>query len=507
MRSIITLILITLTLSACQTDLDARQISQMVTQVISECPDTDFDICQQIPLDADQNNQVGGVEILDGGAQIAKLEWQWEWGEQKREVYQITVSLEDASLQPMQVVLIEKERHSQISEEIQPGQIVQLDTTLPVSVAYVTQFGRVGERLIIKQISGLDPKSQTEKVIQSTIIKEPTDWVIVKGQQTERQVKGNVTRLVRNYFADYQAGNLAGLSELAPDAAKYSYQSEFYLTDFEVRLPEEIKIKDSPERAQIEGSPITEPFTLQANVPVKISGTLFGIEFNEDKTMPLTWSSEEQKWTMPFWGVTRAVALAEGINLNANTITLDGVATTHEATLIALTVTRHLPTTISVEGYQQQDELLLFKLPRAYKWIKQLPKPDQNELMITIESVPAAPKTIKVNLDDQIDNPTPISGVQGRVEWGPTCGNPSTVDPDTCGNIPYQATLTVTEPSGLIVSQTVSDANGLYRIELSPGEYVLIPESNEFMPAGPIPFTVNAGELTYIPVIYPSMIP
>ena len=344
----------------------------------------------------------------------------------------------------------------------------------------------------------------------STITADPTDWVVARGQLGEKEMKGDVTRLVRDYFKEFQAGDFPALSRLAPDAVNHHYQAEFYLTDFEVRLPENIKIlagDSEPQRAEISGMPITEPFSLLAQVPVKITYSLFGIEFNQDEKLLLTWSSDQRKWTMPFWGITKAVALAESINLGANTITLDGVATTHEATLIALTVTRHLPTTISVEGYQQQDELLLFKLPRAYKWIKQLPEPDQNELMITIESVPAAPKTIKVNLDDRNDNPKPISGVQGRVEWGPTCGNPSAEDPDACENIPYQATLIVTEPSGLVVSQTVSDANGLYRIELSPGEYVLIPESNEFMPAGPIPFTVNAGELTYIPIIYPSMIP
>ncbi len=509
MRIILTFIIL-ITLAACQAEIEPEQISQILTQVINECPETEHPLCQQIPQDAERNNQLGEVEIMDSDTQAAKLQWQWEWGDWTREVYEITVSLEDETLLPMKAVLTEKVRREEIIEKIEAEQIVQSNNTLPVSVAYVTQFGQAGELLVTKEIRGLDPKNQTEEIVQSSVIKEPTDWVIVKGSLAEREIRGDVTRLVRNYFKELQVGNLAGLSALAPDAASINYQSEFYLTDFEVRLPENLKIsgeEGEPKRAGIPGAPIAEPFSLQARIPVKINYTLFGIEFNSSEIMSLTWSPDTARWTMPFWGVTRAVTVGEAVNINANTITLDGVATTHDQTLIALTVTRHLPTTIKIEGYQQKDELLLFKLPRAYKWIKQLPKSDQSELMITIESVPAAPQVIKVNLNEPSDNATPISGVQGRVEWGPTCGNPSTEDPNACGNIPYQAALTVTEPSGLIVANASSDASGLYRIELPPGQYTLIPESNEFMPASPIPFTVNAGELTYIPIIYHSMIP
>lgn len=502
----ILLILITLALIACQADPKPEEISQIVGQLISECPQAATDICQQIPQGADKNNQIGEVEIID--QQTAKLEWLWEWGKQRSETYSLTVSYLDSSWQPVKITLTEQMRREEEVIEIEPEIKVRFDKDLLTEAAYVVQFGSNGKQLIIKEIRGINEKSESEEIVLSTITADPTDWVVARGQTSEKEMKGDVTRLVRDYFTNYQAGNFAGLSQLAPDAANYHYQAELYLTDFEVKLPEKIKIlagDSEPQRAEISGMPITEPFSLLAQVPVKITYSLFGIEFNQDEKLLLTWSSDQRKWTMPFWGITKAVALAESINLGANTITLDGVATTHEATLIALTVTRHLPTTISIEGYQQKDDLLYFKLPRAFKWIEQLPKKD--ELMITIGSSPATPKTIKVNLNDQNDNPNPISGVQGRVEWGPTCGNPSSLDPDACGNIPYQATLIVTEPSGLVVANTASDANGLYRIQLPPGEYILIPESNEFMPASQINFSVSAGELTYIPIIYHSMIP
>ena len=125
MRIILTLILMTLTLTACQADIKPEQISQMVGQVINECPDSDRNICKLIPLDASSNSQVGEVEIVEGGG-AATLQWKWEWGEQKSETYEITVSLEDESLQPMQAVLIEQVRREEIIEEIEPEQIIQL---------------------------------------------------------------------------------------------------------------------------------------------------------------------------------------------------------------------------------------------------------------------------------------------------------------------------------------------------------------------------------------------
>ncbi len=502
MRILLVLIIIIL-ITACEST-NEQEISEAVGQFISECEEVTSDTCTQIPIDPDKNNQIGVVEIIDN--RTAKLQWQWEWGDELRQKYEITVLYEGESWQPTQIELIEQVRREEETVDIPPKVETRFDSNLLVGAAHVVQLGSLGSKLIVKEIDGINEKSKSEKIVLETITADPTDWVVIKGRLTEDSMKGDIARLVRDYFLNYQAGNFADLSELAPEAANYDYQAEFYLTDFEVTLPENIKVLGSPKRAEIEGKPITEPFTLSAQVPVKINYSLFGLEFKQDYSLPLTWSRDNPKWTMPFWGVTRAIALSSSMNLGVNTISIDGVATTHNKTLVALTVSRNLPTTVRVEGYQQTDQLLYFKLPRAFKWIDQLPQPDQNELMITIESVPAAPKTLTVDLNQSSALDT-VSGVQGRVEWGPTCGNPSTTEKDACGNIPYQAKITIASSTGLVLVNTTSDANGFYRIELPPGQYTLIPESSEFMESDPIGFTVSAGELTYIPIIYPSTIP
>lgn len=503
MRILILLIIIML-ITACQSGPKKQEISQVVGQMISECEQGPTEICNQIPIDPDKNMKIGEVEIID--PTTAKVIWQWEWDQRLRQKYEITVLYKEESWQPVEAVLIEEVRRFDTIVDIEPEIEIQYDSNLLVGVGYVVQVGSSGERLIVKEIDGINEKNKREEIVSDEITADPTDWVIMRGQLNENIMRGDIGRLVRNYFKSYQDGNFAGLSKLAPDAVNYQYQAEFYLTDFEVTLPENIKIKEDEglKRASIEGNPITEPFTLSAQVPVKITYSLFGLEFIEDDILELTWSPDNPRWTMPFWGITRAMELNESLNFGENQISLDGIATTHSKTLVALTVSRNLPTTISIEGYGQQDQLL-FKLPRAYKWIKQLP--DQNELMITINSAGTAGKILNINLDDPISAPETASGVQGRVEWGPTCGNPNSEDPDACGNIPYQANLTIATPTGLVVASITSDKDGFYRQELPEGEYLLIPDESQLMQYEPISFTVQAGQLTYIPIIYPSMIP
>lgn len=101
--------------------------------------------------------------------------------------------------------------------------------------------------------------------------------------------------------------------------------------------------------------------------------------------------------------------------------------------------------------------------------------------------------------------PTPTdSGIEGHVTIGPTCpvmqiGNP-------CPDKPYQATLTVLTSIGKHkVIQFESDSNGYFRVALSPGEYILHPESPNIMPrAADVPFTVAPHQFTRIDVVYDS---
>lgn len=108
------------------------------------------------------------------------------------------------------------------------------------------------------------------------------------------------------------------------------------------------------------------------------------------------------------------------------------------------------------------------------------------------------------------------SGIEGRVEWGPTCGNVPvlpeisgtlTLPTTTCKNIPVKTTLTITNTDGTIIAKDSSKDDGTFSVRLPPGEYILATETSEFMIMNPIHFTVLADKFTYIPVIYPSMIP
>ncbi len=101
-------------------------------------------------------------------------------------------------------------------------------------------------------------------------------------------------------------------------------------------------------------------------------------------------------------------------------------------------------------------------------------------------------------------NPTPVdSGIQGQVSIGPLC--PVVQEGMDCADKPYQASFTVLTSKGKEVTRFQSDANGIFEIALSPGDYILRPESPNVMPyAAEQPFTVLAGQFTQLIVSYDS---
>ncbi len=104
-----------------------------------------------------------------------------------------------------------------------------------------------------------------------------------------------------------------------------------------------------------------------------------------------------------------------------------------------------------------------------------------------------------------IPTPAPTdSGIEGNVTIGPMCpvvqvGNP-------CPDKPYQAKITILTTNGQHkVTQFETDANGYFRVALSPGSYILHPESPNVMPhARDIQFAVNAHRFTHVDVVYDS---
>lgn len=101
-------------------------------------------------------------------------------------------------------------------------------------------------------------------------------------------------------------------------------------------------------------------------------------------------------------------------------------------------------------------------------------------------------------------NPTPRgSGLEGQVTIGPVC--PVGQQGQECPDQPYQATLTVNSPTGVMIAQVHSDAQGHFRVPLVPGEYILHPESLDGVAfAGDQSFTVETSRYTQLTVNYDS---
>ncbi len=100
--------------------------------------------------------------------------------------------------------------------------------------------------------------------------------------------------------------------------------------------------------------------------------------------------------------------------------------------------------------------------------------------------------------------PTPTdSGIEGQALIGPMC--PVVQVGQECPDQPFQAVLTVNSPKGERVVQIQTDANGMFKIPLAPGEYILHPESPNSLPfAGEQSVVVEAGRFTQVFVHYDS---
>lgn len=101
-------------------------------------------------------------------------------------------------------------------------------------------------------------------------------------------------------------------------------------------------------------------------------------------------------------------------------------------------------------------------------------------------------------------SPTPVdSGIQGQVSIGPVC--PAVQAGMDCADKPYQASFTVLTSKGKEVTHFQSDTDGVFKIYLSPGDYILRPESPNFLPyADEQSFTVLSGQFTWLIVTYDS---
>lgn len=103
-----------------------------------------------------------------------------------------------------------------------------------------------------------------------------------------------------------------------------------------------------------------------------------------------------------------------------------------------------------------------------------------------------------------IYSPTPRgSGIEGQVLIGPMC--PVLQQGQECPDQPYQATLTVNNPSGMQIARFQTDEQGRFKVPLVPGDYVLHPESPDGIPfASEQTFSVQTGQYTQLTVHYDS---
>ncbi len=94
-------------------------------------------------------------------------------------------------------------------------------------------------------------------------------------------------------------------------------------------------------------------------------------------------------------------------------------------------------------------------------------------------------------------------GLYGQILIGPTC--PVVQINSPCPDMPFQATVTVLDGSGQIVTEFQSDAMGYFQVNLAPGTYTLRPApENKLTRAPEQTVTVTAGQLRLVMITYDS---
>jgi hypothetical protein len=102
----------------------------------------------------------------------------------------------------------------------------------------------------------------------------------------------------------------------------------------------------------------------------------------------------------------------------------------------------------------------------------------------------------------QGQKPDGTSGIEGIVLLGPMCGGPVPSD-NSCPDKPYQTTITVLGGQREQITQTQSDAAGLFRVPLAPGTYTLVPKvEGRYPTAGEQTVQVVAGQYTKVEIHY-----
>jgi hypothetical protein len=97
--------------------------------------------------------------------------------------------------------------------------------------------------------------------------------------------------------------------------------------------------------------------------------------------------------------------------------------------------------------------------------------------------------------------PDALQGIDGQVLLGPMCPVQQASDP--CPDQPYQAWIDVLDHGGATVTRVHSGSDGRFHVGLTPGGYVLHPESGNPLPrATDQQVEVAAGSYTRVTVSF-----
>lgn len=313
--------------AAIQVFLSACLIGDSATTLDSFLPDlralivaTDSPICESMRDMTD----VGSHYSTEMAGQTARVEWQWAWeGGEQRYFYELSRAEGEWFLLDGDFI--------DISDEVNmPAEILvsyEDDASLLEGVSYISQMGTAGGQ----------------------------ETIVTTGTMPRNQVMAEAKQFVEAYFADYQTGDFQAVtSTVYPDDIEQvdveavNTIANMEITEIDIDEPTEISVyatnyinesyRLEPLREfALQNEPYLEPPIVEVVVPVFIRFRALGHDWTDETDMAVIYHPE-QGWMVRYWGILTAVAEAESQVRDTYEFRLDGLALTHQATLVVATV-------------------------------------------------------------------------------------------------------------------------------------------------------------------------
>ena len=92
---------------------------------------------------------------------------------------------------------------------------------------------------------------------------------------------------------------------------------------------------------------------------------------------------------------------------------------------------------------------------------------------------------------EEVPEKKALSGIEGRAMLGPSCPVVRKPNSTECDDKPYKTSLNLKSTAGKLVQTFETDVDGFFRVDVDPGDYVILSTNTTLTPPTLIPVSVS----------------